>query len=266
MVGQDRLLQDIRGMIQTETFPRFCIITGERGSGKKTLAKNISKMFGNCIFSVAGIGIDDVRSVILQAYRLSGTQTLYLLPDADNMSVQAKNALLKVTEEPPNNAFFLMTLQDANNTLDTIRSRAVVFSMQPYTQTDILQYVDTTHPELAQVRDIVGEICETPGEVDELSVLDVDQFYQFVQKVVQNIAEVSTANALKISTQLCMKDGDTGYDLAMFWKAFLRICVDVGELYWVKNTSKKLSQLKKVRGINRQMLFDSWVLELRGEV
>ena len=47
------------------------------------------------------------------------------------MSVQAQNALLKVLEEPPDYALFLLTCPSAYSLLPTVRSRAQVVTLTP---------------------------------------------------------------------------------------------------------------------------------------
>lgn len=272
VIGQQHLQSQIEQMIENGTFPRFSIIVGPRGSGKKTLAHLIYQKFGSGIFSNIGTSVDAVRQCITQSYMIRGNQSIYLLADADNMSNAAKNALLKVTEEPPNNAYFIMTLEDEHNTLETIRSRGTVFRMDRYTPDEIFEYYWSLEGSnimphgMPNDAELVRELCETPGDVQTLVKMGVQKFYDYVQLVVDNIAEVSLANAFKIPGKVALKDGVEGYDLKLFWKAFINICF-LTQTYdkWgpaVSITSKRLQDLR-VKGINKQMLMDNWILEVR---
>ena len=83
----------------------------------------------------------------------------------------------------------------------------------------------------------------------------------------ENIAEVSLANAFKIPSKIALKEDAEGYDLRLFWKAFMKICLQDDVVYGIKAeavqiTSKYLQKLK-VKGINRQMLIDCWLMEIR---
>ena len=269
MIGQHLLQSRIDQLIENGTFPRFSIIVGPRGSGKKTLAHLIYQKFGTGLFSNIGTSVDAVRQCITQSYTIRGTQSIYLFADADNMSNAAKNALLKVTEEPPNNAYFIMTLEDENNTLETIRSRGTVFRMSPYKADEIGAYFyDKYHANHEKEEEqIVRDICETPGEVDTLMSYGINEFYDYVQLVVDNIADVSLANAFKIPNKVALKDTDEGYDLRLFWKAFINVVVDRAiisnePLYAVGVTSKYLQKLR-IKGINKQMLMDMWIVDVR---
>ena len=269
MIGQKNLIGRIEHLIDNNNFPRFSIFVGPRGSGKKTLVLYIAKYMKISWAHLLDVKIDTIRDVIVQAYKVS-SPIIYLIPDADAMSNAAKNALLKVTEEPPNNAYFIMTLEDENNTLETIRSRGTVFHMDRYTPDEIEEYaVDKAiNPYTVSTEDekemlpIIRDLCETPGDVNILVKCGVQDFYDYVQLVVDNIAEVSLANAFKIPSKVALKDDAEGYDLRLFWKAFIKIAFDMGRYNGVYATSKYLQKLK-TKGINRSMLMDSWVLEIR---
>ena len=276
IIGQKELLAKLSTEIKNNAFPRFSIIVGKKGSGKKLLAKTvIPKMFGDSglVYTLPDVKIETVRDMIKQATKIT-QRAFYIIPDADNMSVAAKNALLKITEEPPRNAYFIMTLQDTNSTLTTILSRAIVFRMDEYTSQDIGDFYKETYND--NIDGIVLDVCETPGDVVAMHEKGIYNFYEFVTKVVDNVAKVSKANALKITSQMRLKATDEEnpdkYDLALFWKCFLRICVQRMKssvqsdvlMYAdaVKVTSKSLQDLKVV-GINKTALFDLWILNIR---
>ena len=120
---------------------------------------------------------------------------------------------------------------------------------------------------------IVRDLCETPGDVEIIMSYDATIFYDYVQLVVDNIAEISLANVFKILNNVALKDDAEGYDLRLFWKAFMKVCTDkckseeylpkqYGYLESALSTSKYLQKLT-IKGINKQMLIDNWVLEIR---
>lgn len=262
MIGQIELQKQIQQLVDNNTFPRFSIFVGPRGSGKKTFVHEVIKSLTDGLYVECGIKVDDVRNLIVDAYKVHST-AVFFIPDADKMSTIAMNALLKVTEEPPNNAFIIMTLEDENNTLDTIRSRATTFHMNRYTPNEIVEYAKSKYISMQlNWTDIIKALCETPGDVDLLVGMGTKDFYDYVKLVAENIAEVSLANAFKIANKLALKDDSTGYDLTMFWKAYIAVCVDVARFADVHITSKYLQKLR-VSGANKQMLFDNWVMEVR---
>ena len=264
MIGQEKLINDIRTLIDRKKYPRFSIFVGIKGSGRKTLAKELAQELECQLVQLPDVKVDTIRDMIDKAYKIPYPY-LYIIPDAENMSLAAKNALLKVTEEPPNLAYFVMTVQDENNLLDTIKSRGTIFHMNAYTPTEIGQYA---HCDNVDDAEIVVSVCEVPGDVDTLKAYDPVKFYNYVESVVNNIAETSGANSFKIANRINFKDDEEKYDLALFWRTFMLVCLEkVNEdplkfTTGVRITSKHLQELK-VTGINKSSLFDVWILAIR---
>lgn len=272
MIGQTHLQSRIEQLIENGTFPRFSILVGPKGSGKKIFANwIITKIVRQEALSYSqvcpDVKIDTIRQIIENAYRTISTN-IYVIPDADGMSNAAKNALLKVTEEPPNNAYFIMTLEDENNTLETIRSRGTVFHMDRYTPDEIEQYLTQKYGVLDNRElSIVRDICETPGDVDILTDEGIIAFYDYVQLVVDNIAEVSLANAFKIPSKVTLKEDAEGYDFTLFLKCMIVVCSDrmkQNVIYAeVVQCISKYLQRTRVKGINKTMLLDNLILDVR---
>ena len=118
MIGQNKLKEDFLQLIDNGKFPGFVILVGPKGSGKKTLVKEaIIPNLTDGLWEECGTKMDDIRELIKDAYTIHST-AVYFIPDADTMSINARNALLKVVEELPNNSYFIMTLEDINNIVD----------------------------------------------------------------------------------------------------------------------------------------------------
>lgn len=267
MIGQSNFKRSVADMVENNSFPRFSIIVGQPGSGKKLMSQYIAKQL-NIQSAFIGTSVDEIRTMITEAYRLA-MPLVYIIADADKMSPAAKNALLKVTEEPPRQAYFILTLTDLSNTLGTIKSRGTVFYMDPYTQNEIDEYYHNNYPSFADERKIVDEICSTPGEVDKIVEMGTTSFYEYVEKVVDNIAVVSGSNSFKIAQQIKLKESDTDkYDLKLFWKTFMSICSlrlrtdPIKYSDGIKITSKYIQELR-ITGINKASAVDMWILDIR---
>ena len=263
MIGQNELLDQFN-----EEIPKFIILVGLKGSGKKTLAHEICKKISADEYMLEDIKVDTIRSMIADAKRVI-KPTVYIIPDADKMSNSAKNSMLKITEEPPINAYFILTLENEYNALGTIKSRGQMFKMKPYSPEAIHEYAKTKGITSLEETEIVLDICETPGEVDMLQKTGIIALYDYVAKVIDNIALVSGSNAFKIADKIALKDEDNKYDLRLFWKAFMKVCYDrmrtekdVKYAYAIKVTSYYMQQLN-VTGVNKGSTFDLWILEIR---
>lgn len=273
MIGQAELINKIGGQIGRGKFPRFSIFIGEKGSGKKTLAKELMFLgLGVSEIYFCDIKVDNIREVIESAYKLD-EPILYVIPDCDNMSNIAANSLLKVTEEPPKNAYFVLTCESIDNLLPTIKSRGVTYMLAPYTYEDKCDYIDT-HPNRPSEEDVefILDVASTIGDIQSCLSQNIKEFRDYVNLVIDNIAEVSDSNAFKIGDKIAFKDERGKYDLRLFWKAFSTICVDLmtksdDSLKYARAIAitGDYSQQLYIKGINKSMLFDQWIVAIREE-
>ena len=69
--------------------------------------------------------VDQARELARDAYIMpnEAARKVYYIPAADEMNVQAQNAMLKLLEEPPARSVFILAAENAAALLDTVRSR-----------------------------------------------------------------------------------------------------------------------------------------------
>ena len=81
-----------------------------------------------------GISIEQVRRMVLEraGYRPhEGKALVFIVRDADELTVSAANALLKTLEEPGQSTYFVLLTSRPNRLLDTIRSRTMPVRFSP---------------------------------------------------------------------------------------------------------------------------------------
>ncbi len=80
----------------------------------------------------ASIGIDVIRDLkaSLTFAPVESDYKIYIIEDADKMTVQAQNSLLLSLEEPPEFVVFILISTDSTALLETVRSRAPVIKME----------------------------------------------------------------------------------------------------------------------------------------
>jgi|GEM_PF-1122775 len=254
--------------------PSFIILEGPKGQGKKTMANLMAKKF-NLRMVTIGVKIDDIRQMIADTANLAHP-TMYFIPDADNMSVGAKNSLLKITEEPPQNLVIVLSLQHSDNTLGTIRSRGTILQLDPYTPQELEEYLLVCkYPdvEVAESASIIN-IASNPGEVNELCSVGYDNIYEYADRIYSNILAISTGNSFKIANAIAFKEDDKGYTVDLLLKVFQKVCVNAmiadphnKELCtincgFMRDANNALRSLR-VRGVNKKAVFDMWILNLR---
>lgn len=260
IIGQYNAISWIQ-MWAEKGFPHFVVLIAPRGCGKRTLAKYISEKL-NASYAECGIKVDEVREVIDTAYKVRD-KVLFCIADADTMRAEAKNAMLKITEEPPENAYFVLTVQDDSTLLDTIKSRSVQLILDPYIPSQLEEYAKLKGWDCKELCSMVSN----PYELGKLREYGKD-FIDYVELVLDNIAEVEPSNAFKSSSKLSLKSEDEGYDLGVFFSVFIYLCekrlkddpVRYAQGMYV--TEPFLTRVNRL-GVNKQQLYDSWVFDIR---
>ena len=156
ILGNEMVKDHFKKAIQNHKISHAYILTGEAGMGRKSIANAFAMtllcekggsepcmichsckqvMSGNhpdLIYVThekpGSIGVDDVReqindTIMIRPY--SSYYKIYIVDEAEKMTVQAQNALLKTIEEPPEYAVILLLTNNIGGLLPTIQSRCV---------------------------------------------------------------------------------------------------------------------------------------------
>lgn len=164
LYGKEPALAALHAMCSSGRLPHSFLLYGDAGVGKKTLAQYLcglllcvgaEKPCGACkpcrnlaagqhpdVITVAhsgklgGFSVQTIRELCADAYIVpnNGDRKIYLLTDADAITVQAQNALLKLVEEPPDFTYFIFTASSKNVFLETILSRVSSIGVPPCTE------------------------------------------------------------------------------------------------------------------------------------
>lgn len=172
-------IRKIREQIAGKRLVHAILISGEPGTGKRTLAHLISSALmckadngipcgrcAGCRMALSGehpditviqkgipispdipkgrttIPVDDIREMIrcCSQYALENGNRSVEIHDAENMTAQAQNCLLKILEEPPAGAYFILTSSHPEQLLPTVRSRCRTVKLVPW-ETSYIQEV-----------------------------------------------------------------------------------------------------------------------------
>ena len=186
VIGHNDIIQYIQNAVSQDKVSHAYILNGERGSGKKMLAdlfamtlqceEHTPNPCGEChsckqaksgnhpdIIHVTHekpntISVDDIRTqvnndIVIKPY--SSPYKIYIIPEADLLSVQAQNALLKTIEERPAYAVIFLLTENAESLLPTIMSRCVMLKLRNIKTTLIKKYL----MEQMQIPDYQADIC-----------------------------------------------------------------------------------------------------------
>lgn len=268
IIGQKRLLERIDKLVETSNLPRYIIIQGSTGSGKRLIADYISKKLG-ALLVPSEISVEAVREVIDMSYSLT-EPTVYLWADVQKMSLSAKNAVLKVTEEPPQIAYFIMTVDSTSSVLNTLVSRGYVLDIQPYTATELLEFAINKYPDMKDKdRNLIVDLSDNMGDIINLSEMDIEQLNKLVTTLCEYIGEVNLANELKIPTFLKFKAEETEkIEPLLFMKAVMirlsEMMLETQDMLYadlIRITSKFIADMNS-KSLNKQSVIDNWIIQL----
>ena len=270
IIGQKKLIQKIDRLVETDNLPRYIIIQGPTGSGKHLIADYISKKL-NALLVPSEISVDAVREVIDISYELT-EPTVYLWADVQKMSLAAKNAVLKVTEEPPQEAYFIMTVDSTSNILNTLVSRGYVLDILPYTIDDLLEFTNYKYPDMKdKTKNLIVDLSNNIGDVIKLANMDIERLNTIVDMLCNNIGKVNLANELKIPTFLKFKTDekdDDKIDPVVFMKSvmirFSEYMIESYNMFYadlINLTSKYMADMNS-KSLNRAAVVDNWILQM----
>lgn len=164
LYSNEQLKTYIQLKISENALPHALIFEGAKGSGKTTVAlmtaQALEPEYASKIGKLAtpdvtlheptdgkkSIGVALVRDIKTAAYvkpqELS--MRVFIIRQAQTMTPEAQNALLKILEEPPKNVYFFLLCENASMLLPTVRSRAPVLKMSVLGDDELAQYMAQT--------------------------------------------------------------------------------------------------------------------------
>ncbi|MBE6671573.1 MAG: hypothetical protein E7593_05160 [Ruminococcaceae bacterium] len=170
--GNEKILNFFKSAYENGKIAHAYIFEGGRGSGKHTLARRLacllacSNLFERPCFECSScrkisegispdvieisllndkktIGVEQIRELRSSVYVKPSEENIkvYIISNAELMTVQAQNVFLKVLEEPPRGVFFFMLCENTSNILATVKSRAPILKMQNFSDAELTEYL-----------------------------------------------------------------------------------------------------------------------------
>lgn len=228
-LGNSDLKQRLSASFRTGRRSHCYLLCGPSGSGKRMLAGILAAALqceaeespcGRCLpcrKAMSGmhpdiitiddpekktVSVDLIRQLQADAYIRpnEGRHKVYLIPRAQNMTENAQNALLKLIEEPPAYAVFLLLTDTAEKLLPTVRSRCAELRLEPVDPQEALPWLAARFPE--QSRDALRAAClRTGGYLGQAEELLRGAFY--LPQTLEFARAFETKDTLALTMTLC---------------------------------------------------------------
>ncbi|MBO4374577.1 MAG: DNA polymerase III subunit delta [Lachnospiraceae bacterium] len=171
-IGQKRIKDYFADAAKNDRAGHAYILSGMKGSGKKTLARlfGMALLCGSgedkpcgtchsCKMAISGnhpdlitlthekpalISIDEIKEQLVSGIQVRPYykgKKIYIIPDSDMMNIRAQNALLKSIEEPPAYAVIILVTDNPSSLIPTIHSRCSHISTVPLPNETVKDYL-----------------------------------------------------------------------------------------------------------------------------
>jgi len=197
LLGNDRLKQNLAESLAKNHISHFYLISGPKGSGKRTLAsllagailcRGTGKPCGVCescrkirsgnhpdFITVEDPEHKNVAVKIVRAFREDvfvrpneSDYKIYLFPQ--DLGLEGQNALLKILEEPPKYGVFLLLTDNPEKLLPTVRSRCTELKMQALRSDLLRQHLRFRFPD-AREEDLAAAMNRSGGYLGQALAL-----------------------------------------------------------------------------------------------
>lgn len=296
IVGQEQIKEHLQNALATGKISHAYIINGEKGSGKEFIAKVFAmalqceqrekdsqaevpcQMCHSCKQALSDnqpdiikvthekantISVDDIRGqiggdVAIKPY--SSPYKIYIMNEAEKMTPQAQNALLKTLEEPPEYVVILLLTSNVNALLPTILSRCVVLNMRPVADSLIRKYL----MEEMKIIDYKAEVCVAfaRGNVGKARTLASSEEFENVKnealallKYIQDMELTDVVAAVKRANEFKLEINDY-LDIILIWYRdvlLFKATNDVNQLVFQEEHSalRRVAARSSYEGIER---------------
>ena len=211
IIGQEMIKEHLQNALKTGNVAHAYIINGERSSGKEFIA-NIFAMALQCeqggvepcnkchsckqaltnnqpdIIRITHekpntISVDDIREQINNDMAIkpyAGPKKIYIMNEAEKMSVSAQNALLKTLEEPPEYGVIILLTTNLSAMLQTILSRCLVLNMKPVSDEKVKKFLMSE----MQIPDYKAEVCAAfaRGNIGKAKLLAMSEDFDKIKE------------------------------------------------------------------------------------
>ena len=295
ILGNEKNKQILQKSMQNNTISHSYMFVGIQGIGKKIIAKEFAKNIlclnqenknsntnctcKSCIefetnnnpdFSIIepdgnSIKIEQIRELQkrIQEKPIISNSKVYIIDNADMMTQEAQNCLLKTLEEPPEYATIILIGSNENLFLPTIKSRCMILHFEPISNENIKKYLQT---ELA-ISNIDDEMLDIfQGSIGKaIELKDKKEEYEKIIAFVENLDKKDIIDLYKLAEPI-YKSKEEIFEILDYINILLLKKARQNYLYTdciqiVEDTKKRLKQ-----NGNYDMCIDNLVFNLKERV
>ena len=271
--GQRFAKKYLSNSIKSNMISHAYMFEGPSGVGKNTMARELAatllemeNLFNSPDYIEItpdgnSIKIAQIRKlqsdILVKPYK---SYKIYVIDEAQKMTVEAQNALLKTLEEPPKYAIIILITDNKESLLDTIKSRCEIIKFTPIPLVEVADYLTQTGVDKNRASLLANFSRGSMQKAIELS--ESEDFHIMrdeVQKYVETFLTGSMLDIMDIQSSIeKYKDNITNVlDLLVnYFRDIMMVkenvdssmIINLDRLVFIKNMSTKItySQLSKI--------------------
>lgn len=320
IIGHKRQLDLLIKSLQNNRIAHAYLFIGPKGIGKSAVAHGLASALlcleGNyqdcsCLpcrkvqsfnhpdlhwFSPVGnkFKIEQIREVQKQVlYKpYEGSKKVFILEDADTMTVEAANSLLKVLEEPPQDTIFILLANSGYGLLPTILSRCQQLHFNTLSNKDIITIIKTKGISEEQGRLVAPLAKGSVGNALELAQSEeaMAKRKSIIQQL-ENMNKIDHLRIFKLAEEMEKDKEQLNFilDIFLFWyrdlliwkeakREDLLVNIDIIEIY--RSLEKQISKKALIKAIevieesrrviaantNLRLALEGMLIQLKGAI
>ncbi len=287
IIGNEEIKEMLKTAIQNKTVSHSYLFIGIQGIGKKILAEEFAKQMlclepnqnGNCKSCIEfetnnhpdymiiepdgnSIKIEQIRFLQkkIQEKPIIAKKKVYIINDAEKMTTEAQNCLLKTLEEPPEFATIILIGTQENLFLPTIKSRCMILKFRAIEDEKIKQYMQENYGLTNLPKNRLKLFQGSIGKA--IALKDKQEEYDKIEKLVENLNQKDLLEIIQLAEGL-YKAKEEILEILEYINILLLEHAKQNYLYTkcmeiVENTKKRLKQNANYDMSIDNLLFNLW--------
>lgn len=294
LIGNDKNKKMIKETIEKQKILHSYLFYGIEGIGKKMFALEFAKMIlcqnknnkpcdicKSCIEfnsksnpdfifiepSELSIKIDQIRQMQKKILEkpVNGFKKVYVIDQADKMTKEAQNSLLKTLEEPQEFVVIILISSDEDKILPTVKSRCTKFFFKELDDQEIAKFIKEkfgdVHLDESMIKLSEGSINKSLKVVEKKSILDD------LKVMIKNIELIDEVEIINYSTFFVDNKENINLLLDYMYILFFQKVKNCLNIKYVN--SMQIIQYAKVKLLNSnnfEMTIDNMLIKIWGEI
>ena len=228
IIGNEKNKNILERTIELNKISHSYIFWGTEGIGKKAIAKEFSKKIlclqdhnNNCDCKSCiefdsnnnpdfqllepndgKIKIEQIREMQRKVAEkpIISDKKVYVIDNADTMTTEAQNCLLKTLEEPPEYITIILICSNEDNLLSTIKSRCTRMHFEPINDEEVKKYINLEFPEQQISENIIKLAQGSIGKALKLN--EKKDIYENIEKILLSMQNKDLIEIVQMSGEI----------------------------------------------------------------